>query len=202
MTVYGDLRIDLVYASKPFNLTIATLQGLKTLVNVSTGSTLRIPGVMMDVGYLSQTFAEVDYAELPPTVSIPLSTFCRRNIYSWPLISAIVDVCIYPETVWISMNSTYPVYRVDATWKNVRLAFLCKGGECVVNVTAIKSPDIDLEYYYKCGLLTIVGEFSYAYVDLYENRLIVAASSLIITIAAILMLLSRVIHIKVGIKRR
>jgi len=187
VTVLGDLEAKTLYASRPFTLIVPLLGDLKALENITSGSRFHIAGATVDPGLLAQSVAVVDDAELPFTGLIPLSTFCRRLVYSWPLLSASVDVCVYPETIRLNISSSRSIYKVEAVLGARRASAPCNDGICVLNVSDLRSPDIELEYYYMCGPIAVAAKFDSTYVDLYENRLIMvpAAATLMAVAAAI-----------------
>jgi len=192
VTVLGDLEVKITYASRPFTLIVPLLGDLKAFENATSGSRFYIAGAAVDLGLLAQTVAVVDDAELPFTGLIPLSTFRRRLVYSWPLLSASIDVCVYPETIRLNISSFRTIYKVEAVLGARRASAPCSNGVCVLNVSDLKSPDIELEYYYMCGPIAIAAKFGSAYVDLYENRLImVSAAAALMAVAAAMYFLDR-----------
>jgi len=188
VTVFGDLEVKTLYASRPFTLIVPLPGDLKVLENVTSGSRFYITGVAVDPGLLAQSVAVVDDVELPFRMSTPLSTFCRRLVYSWPLLMASIDVCVHPETIHLNISSSRNIYKVEAVLGTRRASAPCNDGICVLDVSSLRSPDIELEFYYMCGPVAVAARFDSAYVDLYENR------SITVPAAAALMAVAAAVH--------
>jgi len=185
VTVVGDLEVKTLYASRSFTFIVPLTDGPKAFENATSGSRFYTAGATVDLGLLARSVAVVNDAELPFTKLIPLSTFCRRLVYSWPLLSASVDVCVYPELIRLNISSSRSIYKVEAVLGARRASALCNYGICVLNVSDLRSPDIELEFYYMCGPIAVAARFDSTYVDLYENRLIVVpATAALMAVAA------------------
>jgi len=193
ITVFGDLEVKVAYASRPFTFIVPLPNGSKAFENATSGSRFYITGVAVDPGLLVYSVALVDDYKLPFTGFIPLSTFCRRLMYSWSLLTASVDICVYPDTIHLNINSSRRIYKVEAVLGVRRVSAPCSNGVCVLNVSSLKSPDIELEHYYMCGPIAVAAKFDSAYVDLYENRLLITvpAVAALMAVAAALYFLDR-----------